>query len=254
MLLLALSSVALGQTAAPPDAKRPTTTARWQRPNIFITLARPSAAVNFNEASFEDVMNWVRDRAGVNVVVNWGALAAVGVERDTPVTLVAKDLPFSRMLWLILQSAGGPDVRLGYRADPDMLYISTVDDLASKLIVKVYDVQDLIMNIPSAANFESVRTRELVTSNGANGARVVDVVQSGTRFFDEGDDDRGIDEQETETDVTLRQLIDVITGTIDPDSWQVNGGPGVIRSYRGQIVVRNSHFVHQKLGGWLTKP
>jgi hypothetical protein len=48
-------------------------------------------------------------------------------------------------------------------------------------------------------------------------------------------------------------LIDLITETIDPDSWDVNGGRGRIRYYAPLrvLVVRNRLRVHEQLGGAL---
>lgn len=252
-LSLVLAVTALAQAPQPDAAANTPQVSKPRRPHIFLTLARPVAAMDFDEANFEDVVNWIRDMTGTNVVVNWNALATVGVERNTPVTLKIKDVTLSRALWLIMQTAGGADAKLAYSADPDMIYISTLEDLSAKMVVKVYDVQDLIMNIPTRANFEAVRNQQVVTSNGNNGVRVIENVQSGVRFNDEGDASRN-DDQEADTTNTMRQLMNVITGTIDPDSWDVNGGPGVIRAFHGQIIVRNSPFVHQKLAGYLTKP
>ena len=39
--------------------------------------------------------------------------------------------------------------------------------------------------------------------------------------------------------------------TVEPDSWNVNGGTGSITPLRGQIIVRNSILVHQLLGGYM---
>jgi hypothetical protein len=48
-------------------------------------------------------------------------------------------------------------------------------------------------------------------------------------------------------------LIDLITETIDPESWDVNGGRGRIRYYAPLrvLVVRNTLRVHEQLGGAL---
>ena len=68
--------------------------------------------------------------------------------------------------------------------------------------------------------------------------------------------DAGYDQQD-EMDGTqeehMRQLIDVITNTIEPDSWAVNGGAGTIAPFKGMLVVRNTPSVHQKISGPLSE-
>jgi hypothetical protein len=49
----------------------------------------------------------------------------------------------------------------------------------------------------------------------------------------------------------VQQLIDLIESTIEPESWDVNGGPGTIRYYSPLhvLVIRNSQRVHEQIGG-----
>ncbi len=43
------------------------------------------------------------------------------------------------------------------------------------------------------------------------------------------------------------QLIDLITSTIQPDSWQDQGGPGSIDPFRGLLVVSQKLDVHEEI-------
>jgi len=47
-------------------------------------------------------------------------------------------------------------------------------------------------------------------------------------------------------------LIDTITTSIDPDTWNQAGGPGTIRSFGDVLVVGQSEATHAKIGGLLT--
>jgi hypothetical protein len=54
--------------------------------------------------------------------------------------------------------------------------------------------------------------------------------------------------------VQAARLIDLIRNTIEPDSWDVNGGLGRIAYYGDPfyvLVVRNTAEVHHQLGGAL---
>lgn len=51
-----------------------------------------------------------------------------------------------------------------------------------------------------------------------------------------------------------QQLIDLITATIEPDSWEVNGGRGRIMFYPplNVLVIRTTGEVHHQIGGTLS--
>jgi hypothetical protein len=49
----------------------------------------------------------------------------------------------------------------------------------------------------------------------------------------------------------VQQLIDLIEATIQPESWETNGGRGTIRYYSPLhvLVIRNTQQVHREIGG-----
>lgn len=82
-------------------------------------LQRPVAAVDFNEQPLEKVIGWLRDATEANIVVNWKALEAVGVEKNTPVTLPLRNVSFETVLKNVLKVAGEPTMPLAYEIDKD---------------------------------------------------------------------------------------------------------------------------------------
>ena len=55
--------------------------------------------------------------------------------------------------------------------------------------------------------------------------------------------------QEESVEDNLEKLADLIKNTIEPESWDDNGGRGTIRIFRRSLVIRNSIEVHEKIGG-----
>lgn len=53
----------------------------------------------------------------------------------------------------------------------------------------------------------------------------------------------------------IDRLIDLIQSTVDPDSWEKNGGPGriVYHAPTGTLIIKNTAEVHQLLGGGTTR-
>jgi hypothetical protein len=67
------------------------------------------------------------------------------------------------------------------------------------------------------------------------------IVPIGTPFFPVGDP--------LQQALNVQSLLDMIVSTIDPDSWDVRGGPGTIRYFAPKmgLVVRQSAEVHASL-------
>ena len=195
--------------------------------------------VDFDEAPLDQVIEWLSDLTAMNVVVQWQVLEELGIERDRPITLHIHNLRFSQALWMILSEAGGPDVRLGYRAEEDLLVISSRDKLAQDMVIKVYDVADLLLNAPRFSGAPQINLTS-TTGNGQSSA------------FDDGgsestDESEGSDVQQTKID----QLMEIITETVEPDSWISLGGQGTIAAFDDMLIIRNTYQVHQLLGGFV---
>src|SRR6185503_19872463 len=95
-----------------------------------------------------DVIDFLRDVTGANIFVNWRALEAAGIDRNTPVTARLRDVKFSKALQTILSDVGGGTVKLGYTIDEGVITISTDEDLSKNVVTRVYDIRDLIIEVP----------------------------------------------------------------------------------------------------------
>lgn len=84
----------------------------------------------FEGVPFSDAATWCGDVGGINVYVNRRALEACGAKMDTPVTLKARDIPYSVAWARILGqlSTDRPGAAVCF-ADDELLYVSTEDDM-----------------------------------------------------------------------------------------------------------------------------
>jgi hypothetical protein len=224
-------SVSLAQDRPTDDAGA---TAHRDAPTPLAPLSERIAEVSLTEVPLDQALDWLADFTPLSVVVRWQVLEHAGVPRDTPITLEIRNLRLSQVLWIMLREAGGTDVRLAFRAQPDLLTISTRDDLARDMFLGVYDVNDLLLEVPHVTD------------------RIqIDIARSGTGDSGPWDGGRGSSDPERgegdQQDKTTR-LIELITNTVEPDSWDRNGGLGTISAWGSLLVVRNSASVHQALG------
>lgn len=203
-------------------------------PNASQRLNQRIPEVVFDNARLDEVFDWLSDYADWNVIVRWRVLEEAGILRDKPVSLKLKNLSLSQVLWLLLNDAAG-ETKLAYKASGSVLIISTDEDLSKELIVKVYDVGDLLLRTPKA----SAPQMDFAQGLGQNG---------GGNLW-QGNQSNAAEVEDPA--VRIEELIELITSTISPDSWSVNGGKGQIRAFHSLLVVSNSIKVHQELGGYI---
>ncbi|TWT46080.1 hypothetical protein RAS1_25270 [Phycisphaerae bacterium RAS1] len=254
VILVGASSVAaLAQTSGGRTVRPPT--ARVSQTLRLLNQQIPE--VSFEEIPLESVIDWIANQTQANVKVRWQTIVDAGVERDKPISLKLKNLRLSAILWLILNEAGGGSVKLAYRAAGDLLVISTEEDLNKEMVTKVYDIADLLARPPlfrNAAQLDPAQALQAVQQSsqggqggfggrggGGGGGGGGQLFQSGQQNRQE--DNAGGDE--------LQRLIDLITQTIEPDTWTQGGGQGTIHAFRSTIVVRNTLIVHQQINGYV---
>jgi len=239
-LLVGLSAAAVLASAAMGQAEKGERSEPSENlpklPSVQETLDSPVPEVAFQDVPLEQVMEWLADYTELNIWVRWQVLEQSGVERDKPITIRVRDLPLRQVLWIILTEAGGPDVKLGYATIENLLIISTWGNLNEELITKVYEVRDLVARIPRFKNAVRVDAARALQPDNPG-------VSEGTGQSPPSDSD--------DPKQTVQKLIEMIVETVEPDSWVVNGGLGTIKAWRRKVVVRNSLYVHQQLGGTL---
>lgn len=239
-LLLGVSVGAFAQTRN-PQAESNDRHPPESRPNIAGLLNSRIPEVSIGDSALEQVVDWLQDYTGANIVVRWQILADAGVPRDKPISMGVRNLRLSQVLWMIMNEAGGPDVKLAYRASGNLIVLSTADDLGREMLVRVYDVADLLARFPRFRDSPRVEVQN-VGQNGGGGVL-------NTSASEDAADPQPANSVPGQMDPDLQRLIDMIQRTIQPDSWSANFGIGTITAWRTQLIVRNSILVHQELGG-----
>ncbi len=217
----------------------------------------PEMAVE--NAPLQDVLAALGEFAGVNIVVQWSDLEAVGVARDTPITLRFRHLPVKTVLWLILQQAG-IDTELAYEAREQLIIISTREAIDRQILVRVYDVADLVSLEPVYPAFDIGTVRTYVESVepavGDNVGLVRPIpgqIRSGVRAGDPADPNGQTQPRSSPGNEyqqrKIAELIRTIMNVVEPEHWNINGGPGSIEAFQSRLVIRASPLVHQMIGG-----
>lgn len=219
------------------------------RSRLFGALDR-RIPVDFRQNPFDGVLEALAEAGQLNIIVNWNDLEHAGIERRV---LIDLDLPREIMLKLalteVLEQAGGGLVELGYDVVGDYIKIATRRTLDKKTYTAVYDINDLLMEIPM---FNDAPTTDLARTHGpawGNRRR-----QQEDRPWAYGDDDDDEPEVAPGRENRVQRILNLIRDSVAPDSWHGNGGTvGRLQEFNGQLVVTQNSVAHRDVANLLGK-
>ncbi len=229
-------------------------------------LERIVDALEFEGATLDDFFLNLKDRYDLQFYIDRRTLEEEGVAIDAPdVTINLRQVPLEMGLRLVLQQQD-----LDYSLDHGVIVVSTKDAISQpdRLIVRVYPVADLVDPIPVGEE-----TGERAGGTGAGGVGGMGGGFGGGGF---GMRDSGrppvllqgpFHAQSADIgkfkaamgvapgpaprrkrgvyDISVLQT--VITGTIDPDSWEEMGGTARITEFRDALVVAQVWRNHRRI-------
>ena len=216
-------------------------TAARQNVQARVGLNRVMPQVNLVGVSFADALDYIRDVGGVNVHVNWRAIESIGITRDTIVNVRLRNVTLRKVLTLVLtEVAGGPT--LAFYSDEGVIEVTTKAIADSILYTVVYPVQDLLFEPPA---FVEPPNFSMGFGGGGYGGGYGGYGGGGYGGGGYG----GYGSVYVDPAKKAQELIDLITETVAPDQWEVNGGKATIRIFNGQLIVTAPRSVHDALGG-----
>lgn len=215
-----------------------------------VETRRPSAGTGVPEIKFKEtplnmVIEFFRDLSGVNFHVHWRAMEAVGISKDTPVTLNVRRVSIARALDLVLDQLNvgrGRDDSLYWIIDQGVVAIATGEVLNRTTRVRIYDIGDLLMVVP---NFKGpdINLQSAGNASGSNGTSTDGGYgRGGGGLFQSGTNTSGTGSDTDEENVAQQRqrvrdtLIEIIKLSIGDDMW-VPTGKGSIRILRNQLIV-----------------
>lgn len=230
--------------------------------------------------SLADAMDQLSRQANVNIVFDDLALAAENIRKDTQVDVpIRQPISLRSALDVILQSAG-----LVFVVENEVIKVTSRDARQTKLKVKHYYIGDLVMPITSAQHpMHMTFMQPNVAGPGGAGAMNVGnqnqlamAQQLGGRApgnpfgammlndYGGGAPQTGVPTYGTVggqplggiTEADFQPLIDLIQGTIQPDSWQDTGqGLGTIQPFvpNLSLIVSQTQEIQDQIQDLLKK-
>jgi general secretion pathway protein D len=220
---------------------------------IEAQLERKLPEIRFDAVAFGDVIDFLRDITGANIDVGWTALSAAGIDRNAPVTLRLHDAKFGVVLRKVLDQIEPTPGSVGYAVEEGIISISTTDALSKNAYTQVYDIRDLIIEVPDfnqAPTFDLSNQSNTASGGGGGGGGG----QSQSLFGGQGSGSQQGEQQQRTRQQLVEDITKLITETVSPDSWRDAGGTiGAVRELSGQLIVTQTPDNHKKLQGVLAQ-
>ncbi len=219
-----------GRRRFPTADARP---ARRDRAQAADAPREESIRFRFEEAHLEEVVEFFRTITGANFHVNWQSLEAVGVTRDTPVSMNLSDVSVGRALDVLCQDLSGPVGimdRVHWVVEGGVIKIATGEALNRRTITRVFDVADLLMVAP---DYEAPAVT-LGTTERTD--RTEDQIGLFERRQPDTNGRNGLAGEAELMQQRREDLVSMIRESIGEDMWQPIG-KGSIRLIGNQLVI-----------------
>jgi hypothetical protein len=177
--------------------------------------------VNFAETPFEEVITFLQEYSGVNILVD-PAVYEIHPRESMKVTLKARGIRLQTALNLVLG-----EFDLGSMVKDNLLEITTKERLNYYVVTRIYDVRDLFVKVN---NFPGPRL-ELLPGAGAGGA------STGVFLFDDP----------VPPPIDEAQLDELIRLTCSAKSWDENPNASMQFTPNGMLMVAQTRKVHAEV-------
>lgn len=257
----------------PPEVKKEPATGPWSysingEPNrseqkIYHALFMPTD-VDFVETPLKDALDFLRDQHNINILLDDQRLQEEGIATDTAITLRISGVRLRSVLQLMFEP-----LQLEWLIKDEVLTISTAVHASQVLETRIYKIrplldagyseQELIDAIQQCIRMDSWDI------NGGNGSlamlnatlvirqtqQVHPEIESLLYILEQVAADQKTDKPQGPPRVSLKvynnigekravELAKSLPELIEPASWDVSGGPGMIRAVDGSLVVKQT--------------
>jgi len=206
---------------------------------------------NFDESPLIQVIDHFRKRTGLNIYVNWRSLEAIGVDRNTPVTLTVSNISAGRALELVTDEISGDRdkfQRVYWVVDGGVVQIATGTTLDTKLRMRIIELGELLLpavdvkmprriglgTTTSSNTNDSRYDQDRKTKGKSNGGQTIGTIATGAGLgiIGGGQGDSSSDK----TEALKENLIEIVKDTIGQDMWSPTG-KGSIKISGNRMIV-----------------
>lgn len=202
-------------------------------------------SLHFHSVPLTDVIRHVATTHGINIALDTRAIETEGLMADVAVSIDVDGITLRSALNLLLQQAGG----LVYDIENEVLKITNRLEQETRFELEVYPVADLViplgLDMPTNPLDNSIVNATAGYGNGMYQVQDDLAVSIGGNGAprNSGSGSNGSNRAD------FSGLIDLITTTVEPGSWDIDGGSGRLQGNENtlSLVIRQTPKVHDMI-------
>ncbi|UYV11254.1 MAG: hypothetical protein NCW75_08050 [Phycisphaera sp.] len=207
---------------------------------VLAQLESSRVQMDLQNNPLENALAYIANQAEVDMDIDWEALDTKSIDRNTPVTLrLAGSVNAITAIERLLDKVSFDEFSKADWAIVDgLLTISTAEKLVNETDVGMYDINDLLHEIPDYPDVPEIDLQQALQSSQGGGGQ--------SPFQDQGNNEL----EETPLEDRINEIIDIVENNIDDDQGFIEG-TWSITPFRGVLIVRATPRAHRQIGGLL---
>ncbi|MCC6971054.1 MAG: hypothetical protein IT434_12620 [Phycisphaerales bacterium] len=257
LVLIAGAAMTMGagaQVSGSPGTTATNSAANTQAVRVTVdprreTLARmlKPVQVEFREQRLEDVMKFFGEVTGADIEVLWtDEQNTTGLDKETIINLKSNGASALKLMERVLEKAQGGTTQgenTWQLTDSGSFQVGPKVRLNAYKRLEIYDIADLIVDIPQYSNVPQFDLSAALQSSGQGGG-------SGQSPFQSGNQQNQATNFGDRTQKT-GDLVTLIQELVEPEHWVDNGGTGgTIRPFQSTLIVNAPDYMHRGLNGY----
>lgn len=204
--------------------------------------------VEFREQRLEDVMKFFGEVTGAEIEALWtDDQNTTGLDKETIINLKSNGASALKLLEHVLAKAQGGTTQgenTWQLTDAGTLQVGPKVRLNAYKRLEIYDIADLLVDIPKYNNVPQFDLSAALQSGGQGGGG------SGQSPFQSGNTQNQTTNFGDRTQKTS-DLISLIQELVEPEQWVDSGGTGgTIRTFQSALIVNAPDYMHRALNGY----
>ncbi len=215
----------------------------------MIRLLRP-VTVELTEQRLEDVVEYLANVTGADIDALWIDDAnAVGLDPDQIINLKARNASALSILERSIEQAatayGEPGSASWQFTRYGTFEIGPKERLNKRRRVELYDINDLLFEIPDFTEAPTFDLNSVLQSSGGRGGG-----NSQSPFQNTGNNNNTRDDRPSREELA-ENVIEILTTIVEMEQWELNGGDGgSVRFYQGHLIVNAPDYMHRGINGY----
>jgi len=213
------------------------------RRDTLVRLTR-NVSVDFQDKRLEDVLTFIQTSSGADIEPLWiDDQHTDGLDKEKVVSVKVDGATYLALIEKVLDKARGDAGENTWQmSETGSLQIGPKNRLNLIKRVQLYDINDLLMELPIYSDVPRIDLQQALQSSQGGGG-------GGQSPFREQGNDRGSKMREKKE--RADEVLQLITQLVEPDQWVDNGGSGgTIRYYNGTLIVNAPDYMHRGIDGY----